>query len=137
MKALTELETLDLRQCLALLRGQTVGRLVFCENALPAIRPVNFSLHEGEIVLRLGRSPWVRQLDRAVVAFEVDQIDTDTHAGWSVVALGKARLVTDIDELVALFDPHHRPWAPGTRDQVLCVDMERVTGRRIGVYAAA
>lgn len=137
MKALTELETLDLRQCLALLRGQVVGRVVFCENALPAIRPVNFSLHEGEIVLGLGRSPWVRRLDGAVVAFEVDQIDPETQTGWSVVTLGKARLVTDIDELVALFDPHHRPWVPGTRDQVLCVDMERVTGRRIGSHAAA
>lgn len=131
MHALTELEALDLRQCLSLLRSQEFGRLVFCENALPAIRPVNFTVHQTGIVIRLGRSGWVRRLDQSVLAFEVDEIDPISHTGWSVVIVGKARLVTDVAELVALSDPLHRPWAPGKRDQVVCVDMEQVTGRRI------
>jgi uncharacterized protein len=131
MNTTNELETLDFRECLALLRTQAVGRLIFTEQALPAIRVVNYRVHHGQIALRLGRSPWVPRLDRTVVAFEVDDIDQAAHTGWSVVAIGKARLVVDIDELVTLSEPAHRPWAPGRRDQVLCVDMEQVTGRRL------
>ncbi|NKQ57592.1 pyridoxamine 5'-phosphate oxidase family protein [Amycolatopsis sp. K13G38] len=127
----TELESLDYKQCLALMRTQAVGRLVFTDHALPAVRPVNFTLRQGEVILRLGRSPWVRRLDHTVVAFEVDQIDQTAQAGWSVVVVGKARLLVDIDELVTNSDPLHRSWAPGPRDQTLAIDIEQITGRRL------
>lgn len=132
----TELESLDYKQCLALMRTQAVGRLVFTDHALPAVRPVNFTLRQGEVILRLGRSPWVRRLDRTVVAFEVDEIDQATHAGWSVVVVGKARLLVDIDDLVTNSDPLHRSWAPGPRDHTLAIDMEQVTGRRLVAAAS-
>ncbi|WP_027941795.1 pyridoxamine 5'-phosphate oxidase family protein [Amycolatopsis taiwanensis] len=125
-----ELHTLDFKECFELLRTQSVGRLVFTEQALPAIRLVNYSLFNGEIALRIGRSPRIPRLDRAVVAFEVDNIDSTARSGWSVVVIGKARQVVDIDELVMLCDPAHRPWASGGGDQVLCVDTEQVTGQR-------
>lgn len=131
MSTNSALEALDRSQCQALLASQAVGRLVFCADGVPSARPVNFALHEGDIVMRLGRSRWVEQLDRAVVAFEVDQIDQTTRTGWSVLVVGKARLVTDVDELVELIDPHRRPWAPGVRDQVVRVSLEQITGRRI------
>lgn len=131
MHSTAEIGPLDYKQCLAFMRTQAIGRLVFTEQALPAVRPVNFSLVEGEIVLRLGWSPWVRRLDRSVVAFEVDQIDQVDHTGWSVVVVGKARLVRDIDNLVSLADPLRPSWAPGPRDQVLAIDMEQVTGRQL------
>ena len=35
---------------------------------------------------------------RVVVAYEADTIDPATHLGWSVVATGYARLVTDPEE---------------------------------------
>lgn len=131
MHSTAEIWPLDYKQCLAFMRTQAIGRLVFTEQALPAVRPVNFSLVQGEIVLRLGWSPWVRRLDRSVVAFEVDQIDQVDHTGWSVVVVGKARLVRDIDNLVSLADPLRPSWAPGPRDQVLAIDMEQVTGRQL------
>ncbi|MFD2417064.1 pyridoxamine 5'-phosphate oxidase family protein [Amycolatopsis pigmentata] len=133
----SEIERLDLRQCLTLLRSQAVGRLVFTEQALPAIRLVNYSMPTGRIVLRLGHAKWVARLDRTVVAFEVDDFDAGARTGWSVVIVGKARLILDIDELVSLNDPAARSWAPGPRDQVVSIDMERVTGRRIRVTASA
>lgn len=136
MESSSEIERLDLKQCLALLRSQAVGRLVFTEQALPAIRVVNYSMPAGRIVLRLGCSKWVTRLDRAVVAFEVDDYDAGARTGWSVVIVGKARLIFDIDELVSLNDPATRSWAPGRRDQVLSIDMEQVTGRRIPVPAS-
>lgn len=135
MNKTNELEQLDVTQCLALLRTQVVGRLAFTEQALPGIELVSYSVHNGKVVLRLDRSPWAPCLDRTVVAFEVDDIDRVSHTGWSVVVVGKARVVLDIDELVALSDPARQPWAPGPRDQVLAVDVEQMTGRRLRLAA--
>ena len=38
-----ELEVLNRRQCLDLLQTVRVGRLVFTEDALPAVKPVNWT----------------------------------------------------------------------------------------------
>jgi nitroimidazol reductase NimA-like FMN-containing flavoprotein (pyridoxamine 5'-phosphate oxidase superfamily) len=127
----TDIEVLGFRECLALLRSVPVGRLVFSANALPAIRPVNFALVDGQIVVRGARGSWADKLDSMVVAFEADQIDAATRTGWNVVVVGKAHLVTDIDEIVSLTRPLSRPWAPGIRDRFLKIDMERITGRRL------
>jgi nitroimidazol reductase NimA-like FMN-containing flavoprotein (pyridoxamine 5'-phosphate oxidase superfamily) len=116
-----------------LLSSMSVGRLVFSEGALPAIRPVNFVLHGGDVVVRASRSGALGKLTEEVVAFEVDSIDPDTHTGWSVVVVGKAAPVTDIDELVALADPRHRPWAPGERTRFLRIQIEIITGRRLAL----
>ena len=39
-----QLDVLNRRQCLDLLQGVRVGRLVFTEDDLPAVHPVNFRL---------------------------------------------------------------------------------------------
>ncbi|WP_133853275.1 pyridoxamine 5'-phosphate oxidase family protein [Labedaea rhizosphaerae] len=122
-------------ECYRLLRSLSIGRLVFTEDALPSIRLVNYQLVRGEVVLRLGPSRWVSRLDGAVVAFEADQVDEQTHTGWSVIATGRARIETDIDRLAELLSPMTRPWAPGRRDTVLCIDVQTITG--LGIKIAA
>ena len=49
-----ELEVLNRRQCLDLLQGVRVGRLVFTEDALPAVQPVNFRLWRDDVVIRVA-----------------------------------------------------------------------------------
>lgn len=66
-----------------------------------------------------------------MVAFEADEIDTVTRSGWSVVVVGHACLIGDIDELVALAVPDSRPWVAGRSDHVIRIEGERITGRRI------
>ncbi|GAA2794573.1 pyridoxamine 5'-phosphate oxidase family protein [Crossiella cryophila] len=84
------------RECLHLLGIAPIGRIVFTEQALPAILPVRFVLREGGIILRTtADSRLARAVRDAVVAFEVDHF-TDAHcAGWSVVALGRVRALRD------------------------------------------
>lgn len=85
---------------MALLLGTAeldVGRLVFTEGALPAIRPVNYFVHEDDIIVRTSPAGTLSTLDNQVVAFEIDHIEPDSHTGWSVVAVGKVEHVTDID----------------------------------------
>ncbi|PXY36737.1 pyridoxamine 5'-phosphate oxidase family protein [Prauserella flavalba] len=127
------MDRLGVSESLRLLGSVPVGRVVYTEQALPAIRPVNFRVVAGRIVLRGPAGSWTRRLHREVVAFEADRIDEGDRTGWSVVVLGRARRVTDVDELVALFDQEHRPWAPGVRDVVVVIDIEQITGRRVSL----
>jgi nitroimidazol reductase NimA-like FMN-containing flavoprotein (pyridoxamine 5'-phosphate oxidase superfamily) len=128
---MNKLRSLLPKECLALLGSAPVGRLVFTEDALPAIRPVNFILHDGDIVVRTSPTGALGKLADQVVAFEVDEIAPGTHTGWSVVAVGKVEHITDIETLVAMSDPIRKPWAPGTRSCYLRIPIEIITGREI------
>lgn len=126
-----DMRTLSAPECVALLRTVLVGRLVFTENALPAIRPVNFQLSGDSVVIRTNRAGTLGRLAGTVVAFEADQIDAATRTGWSVVVLGRAEAVTDVDELVALSTNGSKPWAPGPKDQFLRIRFGQITGRQL------
>lgn len=125
--------TLEREECLQLLAGAPAGRLVFTEHALPAIRPVNFVVHGGAIVIRSGEGEKLTAAsDGAVVAFEADEIDVVTRTGWSVTVVGQAAVVTDADTVAELSALPLVPWAPGNRDWFIRVDVAHVTGYRIG-----
>ncbi len=99
------------RESLRLLSTVSFGRIVFTDRALPAIRPVNHVVYEGDIVICVhDGSSLLRAADRGVVvAYEADNIDPDQHLGWSVVVTGLARVVDDPaeeDQLRQLL----RPW---------------------------
>ena len=132
---MNELRPMPWRECLTLLRSTPVGRLVFTEDALPAIRPVNFVVRGTDIIVRTSRGGTLSKIAGEVVAFEADEVDPHTHTGWSVVAVGKAEPVTDIDELADLADPAWRPWAPGDRSHFLRIQIELVNGRRLAPAA--
>lgn len=92
-------------EALRLLGSVSLGRIVFTQDALPAIRPVNHLLDRGEIIIRTQEGTAIatatRQADMegVVVAYEADTIDPVTHVGWSVVVTGYCRPVTDPRDL--------------------------------------
>lgn len=132
MVQLSELHTLDRTECLELLRTVTMGRIAFTEGALPAIHPVNFTVDASNVIIwTSGGGKLAAAVTGAMVAFEADEVDAVTRSGWSVVVLGHASLIRDIDELVALAVPDRRPWAPGRSNHVIRIKSERITGRRI------
>jgi nitroimidazol reductase NimA-like FMN-containing flavoprotein (pyridoxamine 5'-phosphate oxidase superfamily) len=130
---MNELRPLSCSECETLLASAPVGRLVFSEGALPAVRPVNFVLHRGDIIVRTSRHGAIARLNNDVVAFEVDEIDPETRTGWSVVVVGKSEPVTDIDDLVMLCDPAHRPWPSDDRGHFLRIRVEIISGRRLAL----
>lgn len=132
MPHLSQLHTLDRVECLRLLGTVCVGRIVYTESALPAVQPVNFTLDGADVVIRTSSGGKLTAAIRgSVVAFEADDIDAATRSGWSVVVLGHASVVRDIDQLVALAGPDNRPWIAGRSDHVVRIKGERITGRRI------
>ncbi|WP_411149199.1 pyridoxamine 5'-phosphate oxidase family protein [Streptomyces sp. A30] len=124
---------LDGSEALRLLGSVSLGRVVFTRHALPTIRPVNHVLDDGDIVIRTHEGAALTSHTRpadgrgVVVAYEADDIDPVTHLGWSVVATGYARLVTDPDEL-ARYRAMLRPWLPRSTDYAVRIRPDLVTG---------
>lgn len=127
---------MDPAEALRLLGSVSLGRIVFTQRALPAIRPVNHIVVDGDIVVRTHRGAALAvhvhggDAPEAVVAYEADVIDPDTHLGWSVVATGYARLVTDTAEL----DDYRRrlqPWVDQVMDLAVRIHPEVITGLRL------
>ncbi|WP_372736333.1 pyridoxamine 5'-phosphate oxidase family protein [Nocardioides sp.] len=108
-----------------------VGRIAWMSGSGPVIVPVNFVVHERRILLQTSAySMLVREADESQVAFEVDEIDSVTRSGWSVLLRGTAHVRfhdTLGDDLPAV-----ETWADGTRRMVLVIEVSEVTGRRVG-----
>jgi len=125
-----ELFQLDESTCIALLGVQHIGRLIIPGDD-PYVIPVNYTAVDGVVVFRTERRLVIDAINDRPVVFEVDMFDDRSKSGWSVVVRGTAHDVTadtDLDrDTVSGAAP--RPWAPGVRDCVICIDAERVTGR--------
>lgn len=114
-----------------------VGRVVYTRRALPAVELVNFALDRGDIIIRTDPSGKLAAATRgAVVAFEVDRVDTERRAGWSVTAIGRSQEVTDPDEIVRLARIGLSSWAPGDREHYIRISPELLNGRRLTAAAA-
>ena len=70
-----------------------IGRVAINGSPSPYVIPVNFTMVEGGIVIRLGTGWAAYHLDGAAVTFEADQFAASRHTGWSVVVEGVARAV--------------------------------------------
>lgn len=134
-------EILDRRECLALLASVPVGRIVYTEQALPAVSLVNFVVSDGTVVIRTAWGSKLAAAARhAIVAFEADQYDDRTRTGWSVTAVGHAWVVeqaADPEKYAELGRLGLQPWAPGPREHYIRIAIERVSGRRINAPAPA
>jgi nitroimidazol reductase NimA-like FMN-containing flavoprotein (pyridoxamine 5'-phosphate oxidase superfamily) len=127
-----QVEVLDRAQCLSLLGTARVGRVVFTEDALPAVHPVNFRLHEGDVVIRVaGGGKLAAATGHLVVAFQADELDHDLREGWSVTVVGRAEVVEDVASLVEMAGTWLEPWAEGPRNRFVRIRTEKVTGRRL------
>ncbi len=132
--ATTELNELDHDECLRLLAGNPIGRVVFTDGAMPAAQPVNYLLDGEEVIFRTANGSKLAAATRhAVVAFEVDEIDAPTRTGWSVLGVGEAYEVTDPDRLGELAARQPEPWVAGRTAHTIAIPLRRLTGRRLSL----
>ncbi|MFF3575071.1 pyridoxamine 5'-phosphate oxidase family protein [Nocardia jiangxiensis] len=125
---------LDLHECLALLAEVALGRVVYTRDALPAARPVDHVVRDGEIIIGAGASPWLTDMVRArgksVLGYQADEIDQHSHRGWTVLVIGYARIINDPDRL-ALYAPLVRSWTRTVNDALIVIEPDLVTGMRL------
>jgi nitroimidazol reductase NimA-like FMN-containing flavoprotein (pyridoxamine 5'-phosphate oxidase superfamily) len=120
-------------QWLALAASVPIGRVVYTDQALPAVIPMNFVLDGDEVVINTGSdSTLAAAIRNAVVAFQVDDFDSDTTTGWSVTITGQARLVDGGEEATRLARLPLRPWAPSKSGQFIRIPARHVAGHRLG-----
>ena len=127
-----QLEQLSVPESMRLLASVSLGRVAFTVRALPAIRPVNHLVDGDYIIIRTGSGTPITSEVRAgtIVAYEADVIDPVEHVGWSVIVVGAAHQVTDPDK-AAFYRQALRPWVTGTKDQVIAIHADMVTGFRL------
>jgi nitroimidazol reductase NimA-like FMN-containing flavoprotein (pyridoxamine 5'-phosphate oxidase superfamily) len=116
-----------------LLAGVSLGRIVFTQHAMPAIRPVNHLVDDETVIIRshLGAAITGRAAgDGTVVCYEADDIDPVRHTGWSVIVTGMARLVRD-PAAVSRYQQLLQPWADGQMDYVIAIEPQLITGLRL------
>jgi uncharacterized protein len=125
---------LNAAQCRALLEKGSVGRVALCTPVGPRIMPMSYKVHGDAIVFRtapyseLSSYGWDTDL-----AFEVDTLDEQARRGWSVVAIGRAHVVADADEVQSIRREHEpQPWATGSRNLYVKLPWRQLTGVRFG-----
>jgi nitroimidazol reductase NimA-like FMN-containing flavoprotein (pyridoxamine 5'-phosphate oxidase superfamily) len=111
--------------CWELIGSRPVGRVAWSGPEGISVIPVNFRVDEREIVLRTTPySTLARECADREVAFEVDDLDVDHHAGWSVLLRGQCRREERTSSGLT-------PWASGRRVLGLRIEVRSVTGRRV------
>lgn len=124
---------LTYQECRSFLASGEMGRVAVSTPLGPRIIPVNYTVADNSIIFRTTPYSLLGTYARnANLAFEVDQIDAQ-HRGWSVVAVGRANMVEDIDELHEIraeWDP--KPWVGGTRLTYFRMPWSELSGRCLG-----
>jgi hypothetical protein len=119
-------------ECLRRLGTTGIGRVAVTVGALPAVFPVAYAARDGGIYFRTAPGSKLAAAARnAVVAFEIDQIDRQSHAGWSVMVVGPAARIDDPAELERLAGLPLTRWIDGGPESLIRVAASLVSGREI------
>lgn len=119
-----------------LLRSVDVGRIAAANPAGGVeIFPVNHLVDQGSIVFRTAEGTKVSSaLASAEVAFEADNAASTASRQdedpWSVVAHGRAELITRPDDIFETFDLQVRPWHTTHKPYFIRIVPTRISGRR-------
>ncbi|MBM9467799.1 pyridoxamine 5'-phosphate oxidase family protein [Nakamurella leprariae] len=140
MTEAAELQTLTDEECTELLSARTVGRLGVMVERYPLILPVNYTLDRGVVVIRSRPGTKLTNASHANVTFQVDDFDTVTRTGWSVLVRGQAEELTDrhSEEVRERTETSGlQPWVADADLRWVRIIPHGVTGRRIVVPPGA
>ncbi|MGW5665232.1 pyridoxamine 5'-phosphate oxidase family protein [Streptomyces sp. NPDC003758] len=114
-------------EALWLVEGSSIGRLVYVQRDLTAVRPARHVWEYGRLVVR---TPAPAAAVPATAMYHVDEIRAVHGTGWTVTVSGPAEVITDPDEAA-----HYRRtlagWTHGPHDTLLRLHPKTVTGFRL------
>ncbi len=120
-------EIISEADCWELLETEQIGRIAVWYGGQVDIFPVNYGLDGDGIVFRTNAGRKMTGAASSEVAFEVDNIDAQAKAGWSVMVHGQARDITRYDGLER--QRAAQPWT-GSKDFLIRIAPRSITGRR-------
>jgi uncharacterized protein len=134
----TETETLtdiSAERCLPLLEAVPFGRLATVDMGLPRLVVLNHLVEQGDVYFRTRPDARLARLTeggRVLHAiYEVDSAFPMGESGWSVMATGLLRREYGETRSTRLRSKL-TAWAQGERDVVLHLEVQELTGRRVG-----
>jgi nitroimidazol reductase NimA-like FMN-containing flavoprotein (pyridoxamine 5'-phosphate oxidase superfamily) len=120
-------------ECRALLSSRTLGRVAFTSGALPVIAPVEYVYGDGVITFRTESALKLGVASHGdVLAFEIDAFDHQCGVGWTVLALGRATILTAGEATVPTLDESD---PDATRYHYVRLHCELISGRRLHAFA--
>ncbi|WP_406032164.1 pyridoxamine 5'-phosphate oxidase family protein [Nocardioides sp. NBC_00163] len=124
------LTELDRAECVELLERSEVGRVAFGDPDGPLVLPVNHVMVDDRIVFRTApRTAIADHVGTGQVSYQIDEFDSYTSSGWSVLVRGTAELVDGV--WLRAHDLEPEPWADGRRTLYVCITPTQITGRRV------
>lgn len=113
---------LDTEECWKLLASVEVGRVAWNGDHGISVLPVNFLVDGATIVFHTSPdSPLAKVADGRDVAFQVDEVDSETAHGWSVLVRGQGRPADDGADNVT--------WLDGSRNFGIAIAAAEIDGR--------
>lgn len=141
LRTRTSMNELSSEECLDLLMTDRprVGRLAFVDAGGPVVFPMNY-IADGTLIYfhTAPGSTMLAALEMRQVTFEIDHVEEVPESrtpeareqGWSVLAYGRLRTLTDEDELAQVRQSPLRPWADDEESYCLRMDVSTLAGRR-------
>jgi len=132
------LQPLSEADCMSLLAGGGMARLVYSSRYGPTALPVVYRI-DGESIVVGTWDPAVFDEDLRTgiahaeyqVAVEVDQIDLEAREGWIVLVRGAAHHIDTEAERAPLIGPDLEPWIEGVPAHLIRVTPTSTWGNRI------
>ncbi len=126
------LQALCPEECFDRLEPGGIGRVGFASAEGIVMLPVNYVMAGKSIVFRTAPDTLLALYAGARLSFEVDHLDDELRAGWSVLVQGHGQQITDEREVQHLENTARlQPWAAGPRDVYVRIVPIRITGRRV------
>jgi len=126
-------EVLDLSEddCWAHLKGSGFGRLAIVVDGVPRVYPMNYASADGALAFRTEAGTKLRRGPGSMACLEIDGYDPREALGWSVMAVGMLKDITDApdERSVRLRALPLVPSAPGARRHWLALEVSEVSGR--------
>jgi nitroimidazol reductase NimA-like FMN-containing flavoprotein (pyridoxamine 5'-phosphate oxidase superfamily) len=123
------IEQLPEQDCWAMLDRVRFGRLAMAPMGDPDIFPINFLVAGSTLLMRTGAGTKLADIVvNSAVAVESDGIDGDV--AWSVIAKGRARMVSSFTEIYAMDEKHLESWLPTEKPIYVEISVESISGRR-------
>jgi nitroimidazol reductase NimA-like FMN-containing flavoprotein (pyridoxamine 5'-phosphate oxidase superfamily) len=133
-------EVLAAPECLRLValaaKENLIGRLAINDGQTPLVAPLNFTLHDRQVLIRIGPGSLSETVPGSLVSFEVDRIDAKGNEAWSVLIRGLAS-APDPTSSPQEAGVVPRPVVPIPGEIVLSIRPDVITGRRFRLLSPA